>query len=376
MQKHILRAVIVLIILTGVFACTSAVFAADNGFVPAVRVVCEGTVKAEFSEAQLRAIDSGSVYTYSCANHMGNSRIYKGQGPAVLQLIEQAGIDLDKIPANRIISIKGVDGYGIRITKGQLTEPRYSYQQETGQASTVPAILDISPRGEGTLCIGQAAPGEQNYPAFVSYVAYKDDNGSTGEINITSDIAEKALDPAAMGSSKTIEWGSSVRFSLNGFGKWDKIYYTTDGSAPKLSSDIYNYNTFSTPVVCREITVPAGVSTFTVKAFTAAFGKADSSVASYKYKVIPPAVKGVKASAASKSAKLSWKKISKTDGYYIYRATKKTGSYKKIASVKGSKTTSCKDKTVKKGKTYYYKIRAYSGKSKGSFSKPVKVRAK
>ena len=199
-----------------------------------------------------------------------------------------------------------------------------------------------------------------------------DSDGKTGAINITSETASKAPKPAIEKKTKTIEWGRQVDFSLKDFGKWDKIYYTTDGSVPDYNSEIYNYDTFSIPAVCRDLKVPEGVSSFTVKAVTAAFGKTDSDTVTYKYKVVPPAVKGIKATAG-RTVKISWKKLNGADGYYIYRADKKTGSYKKIGSVKNVKTTVYKDKNARKGKTCYYKVKAYKGKNIGSFSKPAKA---
>ncbi len=53
--------------------------------------------------------------------------------------------------------------------------------------------------------------------------------------------------------------------------------------------------------------------------------------------------------------KLSWEKISGAEEYTVYRATSKSGEYKKI---KTTSSTSCKDKDVKEGKTYYYKVKA------------------
>ena len=64
MKKYIFKAVIMLMALTGAFISATAVCSADDGFVPAVRVVYEGTVKAEFSETQLNSLPAESV-TYS-----------------------------------------------------------------------------------------------------------------------------------------------------------------------------------------------------------------------------------------------------------------------------------------------------------------------
>lgn len=60
-----------------------------------------------------------------------------------------------------------------------------------------------------------------------------------------------------------------------------------------------------------------------------------------------------------KTIKLRWSKLSTpVSGYMIYRSTKKSSGYKKIKTV-SSKKSSYTDKKLKKGKTYYYKIRPY-----------------
>ncbi len=78
-----------------------------------------------------------------------------------------------------------------------------------------------------------------------------------------------------------------------------------------------------------------------------------------------------------KTVTLKWKKIPKTKGYDILRATKKKGKYKVVKTVKANKAL-YKDKKVKKGKTYYYKVRARyvrNGKAgKYGFSNVVKVK--
>lgn len=60
-----------------------------------------------------------------------------------------------------------------------------------------------------------------------------------------------------------------------------------------------------------------------------------------------------------KKVYLRWKRNSYATGYKIYRSTKIKGKYICIKTIKKAKVTSYYDKKVKKGKTYYYKIRAY-----------------
>ena len=60
--------------------------------------------------------------------------------------------------------------------------------------------------------------------------------------------------------------------------------------------------------------------------------------------------------------KLSWDKVDGVSGYQIYRATKKSGKYSRIATVSAEKTEYINTKLTC-GKTYYYKLRAYEVKS-------------
>lgn len=101
-----------------------------------------------------------------------------------------------------------------------------------------------------------------------------------------------------------------------------------------------------------------------------------SSVVS-AYKLKTPA--RVKAKAKKRTVTVSYSKESKASGYEIYRATKKKGKFKKVATIKKAKTTKKVFKKLKKG-TYYYKVRAYksAGKKKiyTAYSKTVRVKVK
>ena len=80
----------------------------------------------------------------------------------------------------------------------------------------------------------------------------------------------------------------------------------------------------------------------------------------------PAKVTGIKAVAQSNySIKVSWKKTKNAKKYQLYRASKKTGKYKKIATFNG---TTYINSNLKRGTKYYYKVRAINGKNKGAFS--------
>ncbi len=81
---------------------------------------------------------------------------------------------------------------------------------------------------------------------------------------------------------------------------------------------------------------------------------------------IPP-LKSVKSSKSGITFK--WGEVTGASGYYVYRKDSSSGSWKQIAKVSGKTTTSYLDKTAKKGKTYYYTVRAYSGSYKSYYKK-------
>lgn len=86
-------------------------------------------------------------------------------------------------------------------------------------------------------------------------------------------------------------------------------------------------------------------------------------------------------SSSTDTLEISWNESSGAEGYYVYMATSKGGTYKKIATLTGSATTSCIiDEDLSAAKNYYFKIQPYSGSYKGEMSailysatKPKKV---
>lgn len=68
---------------------------------------------------------------------------------------------------------------------------------------------------------------------------------------------------------------------------------------------------------------------------------------------------------------LSWDKVENSAGYIVSRSAEKNGSYTDIQKIAGNNTTGYVDNKNVKGKTYYYKVRAYNS-SEGLASEPVK----
>lgn len=100
-----------------------------------------------------------------------------------------------------------------------------------------------------------------------------------------------------------------------------------------------------------------------------------------KVKVKPvPGKTTVKLVAGKRQIKVQWNKVSGASGYVIMRSTKKTSGFRTVKTIKKGSTVSYVNKKLKKGKRYYYKIRAYrtvSGKKiYGSYSEVKTTRSK
>lgn len=81
-----------------------------------------------------------------------------------------------------------------------------------------------------------------------------------------------------------------------------------------------------------------------------------------KASVAAPKMSSVKASKGK--VVISWKKSANAAGYEVFRSTKKSSGYTKIASTKSS-VVKYADKKAAKGKKYYYKVRAVSANEAG-----------
>ena len=80
-------------------------------------------------------------------------------------------------------------------------------------------------------------------------------------------------------------------------------------------------------------------------------------------------------SSTKKGIVLKWSKVTGAEGYKVYRKTG-SGSYEKIATVKGNSKVNYTDKKAKKGKTYTYKIKAYKSKTYSAYSNAKKIKDK
>ncbi|MBR3737439.1 MAG: fibronectin type III domain-containing protein, partial [Eubacterium sp.] len=120
---------------------------------------------------------------------------------------------------------------------------------------------------------------------------------------------------------------------------------------------------------------PATKYTFRIRSYVSALGKKYYSPYSkvYKTSTKPKSPKISSLSTKSKSITVKWKKV-KCSGYEIEYSTDKSMKNAKTIKISSSKTVSKKIKNLKKGKKYYFRIRAFknytsaSGKNCTSYS--------
>ncbi len=164
-------------------------------------------------------------------------------------------------------------------------------------------------------------------------------------------------------SGVTIKWGKVTGASkyivmrkVKGSSKWEEIKTTKSTSF-------------------TDKTAKAGkIYTYTVKA---GYGDYRSIYIADGLKIkrlARPTLSSVK--SAKKGITFKWKEVTGASGYLVYRKTG-SGDWEEIAKVTGSSTVSYVDKTAKKGKTYYYSVRAYSGSYKSAYNtKGLKIKDK
>ena len=140
--------------------------------------------------------------------------------------------------------------------------------------------------------------------------------------------------------------------------------------------------TSAVPAMAETVTADSGDQA--VVTTTAATAATTTKWTSSKLKAAKVNLTSVKSYSYDK-IKLTWEPLSGVDGYQIYRATSKSGTYSKVTSVTGASKSSYINEGRTCGKTYYYKVRAYkriNGKTvyskfssvMSAYAKPAKVK--
>lgn len=162
--------------------------------------------------------------------------------------------------------------------------------------------------------------------------------------------------------------GYQIYRSTSAKGKYKKVKTNTSGSKVSYSDTKAKFNKTYYYKVRAYQKVKVKVNG---KKKTKTIYSPWSTVLSGKKKLGASTVKSAKCVSRT-SAKVTWKKVTGAQGYYIYKCETKNGTYTYAGTAKGSGKTSCTVKKLKSGVQYYFKVRAYrkSGSKKcyGAFS--------
>ena len=120
-----------------------------------------------------------------------------------------------------------------------------------------------------------------------------------------------------------------------------------------------------------DTTVKSGATVrYTVKAINSKFNSNVKASNTTKF-LAQPAVKVAK---ATNGIKASWAKSAGATGYIVYRRTYSGGKWSGWTQIKITTALSYTDTTAKKGVTYQYTARAYSGSYKSSFTPSASIK--
>lgn len=339
----------------------------------------------------IAANEGNKTYTYSGYNTFPTHKIQtNAKGPTVKGILEAAGVNF---ASDDIIKIKsGGDGVYVNFTGTQLAETRYFFpngalgtsngneamQESYAGKVEVPAIIDISQTDdEGVFKFGQVAPNEQNTASFIKYMLNDGQiivGGKAEQWNPSVTIKDK--NGKILGTD--VEVGTEIYIDTSETNRNMKIYYSLDGSIPGNGSMIYNYSAYNTIIQPKFTQI--GEVVLRIKLI--GYGKLDSDVKSFEYKIVPTKPDPPKAPKAPKtptsfkaaragygSIKLTWNKVSGASGYKIYRYNSSKKTYSNIKTLKGGSVKTYTNTGLKTGSKYYYKIRAYkTGEGGTSYS--------
>lgn len=167
-----------------------------------------------------------------------------------------------------------------------------------------------------------------------------------------------------------IKWKNSNSNSVDTFLiSLSKTTYTYDGKGKKPSVVVEMGGKKLKKGTDYKVEYENNVKVGTAKAIISGMGDYTGTVTK-SFTINPGKVKELKQKSTyfSNAITLTWEKMPGVDGYRVYRATSENGTYKKVATVKG---TTYKNNKLEAAKTYYYKVYAYKAKEKGEFSDAI-----
>lgn len=323
----------------------------------------------KFRIARLKDVMGAGIYQTSYTFQANGAKVtHKLEGIPITKVLDD--MDLTKyVPeySRNMLELVSTDGKTIKVGSADIEKCFIAWGFTD---DTVP-----SEKQTGQLSVYMPGTTEEDTVFYnLAKINVKDSSGS-----IVTAVPQKPS-PAAPASFKAVK------------SSYNSIKLTWKKAADADSYRLYRYNA-KTKAYKELATLPADATSYTdknlatnttykykIRSCVSVNGKAYPGSLSAEASAKPALNKGAvtKISKSGKTAvKITWKKTEGAKGYQVYRAVKKNGKYTKVATVKSGKV-SYTDKKLKKGKTYYYKVRAYrtvSGKAQyGAFSAVKKIK--
>ncbi len=247
----------------------------------------------------------------------------------------EASIDPIAVGKTASIQIKGAYG-------------DISYLSSDEAIAKVSAEGKVSAMKVGTAEITISAADTENYEA--------------GSATVTVKVV-----PGATSSLKATNLASGVKLT------WKKVTGATGYLIYRGSKKLKTISSGSTLTYTDKDAANGTKYTYKVVA-KAATGNSTLSKSVTTYRLTRPSIKSL-TNSASKAMTVKWSKNSKTTGYKIQYSLKSNFSSATTVTVKQAGTLSKKITGLKKGKTYYVRVRCYKGSSYSAWStvKSVKI---
>lgn len=233
----------------------------------------------------------------------------------------------------------------------------YIYRSESA-SSGYKRIGDVQNTQQGTYTDKSVKYNKQYYYKVSAYII-RNDVKNEGEISLASSGVKNSLSAPKITAASRVN-SSSIKVSWSRVTNAQKytLVYKADGGKWKTYS-----STTGTSITVKKLSVGTKYhfKVYASNSIGSSSYSADKTQTALPAAPVRPSLKKQRG-----SIKVSWKKSLDASGYKVYRATSKNGSYKLVKTVGGKNTTSFTDKSVKRNKTYYYKVCVYTTKNKKS----------
>ncbi|TEB08071.1 hypothetical protein Psch_01626 [Pelotomaculum schinkii] len=222
-------------------------------------------------------------HVYSTINNWPAAKKYAVRGVKLAAVLQAAGIKDEA----KCITVKGKDDFEWSFTREQLLDtPRYYFPEvmagdPAGAQPVEPVIAyeyvensdNLSEARADDLCLimPQACVNEQANHTFVKGVR---------EILVTVEDPGKWEKATVFPQTEYVAAGDTVKLQHKETGKV-KMYYTLDGSTPTEQSTLYNPSTYQ-PELNKPIKIERDT---TIKVLVKGFGKYDSDIAEFRYRI-------------------------------------------------------------------------------------------